>query len=60
VLITCCSRQYGFYGNLERIAMKYSGVKNMKTGNENEKMNAMVEALKKLKKAMVISRSKNT
>lgn len=57
--IKASSRQYGFYGNLERTAMKYSGVKNTKTGNENEKMSAMVEALKKLKKAMVISRGKN-
>lgn len=54
------SRQYGFYGNLERIALRYSGRKNYNTGNESEKMSAMVEALKKLKKAMVISRSKNT
>ncbi len=58
--IKASSRQYGFYGNLERVAMKYNGVKNMKTGNENEKMSAMVEALKKLKKAMIISRGKNT
>jgi len=54
------SRQYGFYGNLERTALKYNGHKNSNTGNESEKMSAMVEALKKLKKAMVISRSKNT
>ncbi|HRZ95215.1 MAG TPA: hypothetical protein P5262_01465 [Candidatus Moranbacteria bacterium] len=54
------SRQYGFYGNLERTALRYNGRKNSNTGNESEKMNAMVEALKKLKKAMVISRDKNT
>lgn len=57
--IKASSRQYGFYGNLERIALKYSGRKNSNTGNESEKMSAMVEALKKLKKAMVISRGKN-
>ena len=58
--IKASSRQYGFYGNLERIAFEYNGHKNSNTGNESEKMSAMVEALKKLKKAMVISRGKNT
>lgn len=58
--IKASCRQYGFYGNLERIALKYNGMKNATAGNESEKMNAMVEALKKLKKAMVISRGKNT
>ena len=58
--IKAASRQYGFYGNLERIALKYNGMKNTTAGSESEKMNAMVEALKKLKKAMVISRGKNT
>lgn len=58
--IRASSRQYGFYGNLERIAFKYNDRKNSNTGNESEKMSVMVEALKKLKKAMVISRGKNT
>ena len=58
--IKAASRQYGFYGNLERIALEYNGRKNSNTGNESEKMSAMVEALKKLKKAMVVSRGKNT
>jgi len=54
--IKASSREYGFYGNLERIAMQYNGGKNPKIGNEAEKMSTMVEALKRLKKALCISR----
>ncbi|MFA5961973.1 MAG: hypothetical protein WC848_04795 [Parcubacteria group bacterium] len=49
-------REYGFYGNLEQIAMKYGTAKNSKTENEAEKMSAMVEALNKLKESLSVSR----
>lgn len=54
--IKASSREYGFYGNLERIALQYGNGRKMKTENEANAMSAMVEALKKLKESFSISR----
>jgi hypothetical protein len=54
--IKASSREYGFYGNLEKIAMQYNGSRIPKTENEANAMSAMVEAFRKLKESLSISR----
>jgi hypothetical protein len=54
--IKASSREYGFYGNLERIALQYGNGRKLKTENEANAMSVMVEALKKLKESFSISR----
>jgi hypothetical protein len=54
--IKASCREYGFYGNLEKIAMQYNDSRISKNENEANAMGAMVEALKKLKESLSISR----
>ena len=54
--IRASSRDYGFYGNLEKIALQYNKNKKPKAENEENAMSAMVEALKKLRESFKISR----
>ena len=52
------SREYGFYGNLERAALQYGNDKEKKNENEEKAMRAMTEALNKLKASFAIGRKK--
>ncbi len=49
-------REYGFYKNLERVAMQHSSTKNTNTTNEVEEEKKMIEALERLKKSFSVLR----
>lgn len=48
-------REYGFYGRLERIALKYGNARGPTNQNEADSTSAMVEALKRLKESLDMS-----
>ncbi len=48
-------QEYGFYGRLERIALKYGNARGPTNQNEADSMGAMVEALKRLKESLDMS-----
>jgi len=48
-------QEYGFYGSLERIALKYGNARGPKNQRETDSMGAMVEALKRLQESFNMS-----
>ena len=54
--IKASCQEYGFYRNLEQIALKYGKGEKTKTEDETKDMNELVNALKELKKSFEISR----